>query len=143
MSKKRYTIDKSRLISASFASKKGQVTIFIILGILLLLTLILIIFLRKELITFRPEEIIPTEKGKVENFITSCIEQIGDEALQRVGLQGGYIDVPSEIVNDHTARLQISPMHVTPYWAYGKNVRIPSLQEIKEEIDDYLEEHVR
>jgi len=86
MSKKRYTIDKSRLIPTSFASKKGQVTIFIILGILLLLALTLIIFLRKELITFRPEEIIPTEKGKIEHFIASCIEKIGDEALQRVGL---------------------------------------------------------
>lgn len=139
MRKKRYTVDRSSLISA----KKGQVTIFVIIGILLLLALTLLIFLRKEIITFKPEEIVPTEKGKVENFITSCIEQAGNEALQRVGLQGGYIEVPSEIASDHTARLQISPMHLTPYWAYGKNVRIPSLQEIKEEIDSYLEEHVR
>lgn len=139
MRKKRYTIDRSSLISA----KKGQVTIFIIIGILLLLALTLLIFLRKEIITFKPEEIIPTEKGKVENFITSCIEQAGNEALQRVGLQGGYIEVPSEVARDNTARLQISPMHMVPYWAYGKNVRIPSLQEIKEEIDSYLEEHVR
>ncbi len=139
MRKKRYGIDSSRVISA----KKGQVTIFIILGILLLLALTLVIFFRKEIITFRPEEIIPTEKGKVENFITSCIEQSGDEALRLVGLQAGYINVPSDILNDNTARLQISPMHVVPYWAHGQAVRIPSLQDIKWEIDRYLEKHVR
>jgi len=139
MRKKRYRIDRSRIIS----TKSGQVTVFIILGILVLLALTLVIFLRKELITFRPEEIIPTEKGKVENFITSCIGLVGDEALSRVGLQGGYIDLPFDVVNDNSAKLQLSPADAVPYWAYGMNVRIPSLPEIKEEIDDYVEDNMR
>lgn len=143
MHKKRYELDVIRSISRSFKNKSGQVTIFIILGILLLLALILVVFVRKEIVTFKPEEIIPTEKGKVENFITSCIDQVGDEALFRVGLQGGYIEVPARIAEDSGIHLRISPQNVVPYWAYGKNTDIPSLDQIKFDIDNYVEEHVR
>ncbi len=139
MYQKRCKVDRSSFIPSS----KGQVTIFIIVGILLVLAVTLVIFVRKEIITFKPEEIIPTEKGKVENFITACIDQVGNDALVRVGLQGGYIELPFDVVNDNTRRLDISPNLAVPYWAQGSETFIPSLQQIKEQIDDYLEEHVR
>ena len=139
MYKKRCRVDRSSFIPSS----KGQVTIFIIVGILLVLAVTLVIFVRKEIITFKPEEIIPTEKGKVENFITACIDQVGHDALVLVGLQGGYIELPFDVVNDNTRRLEISNDLAVPYWAYGPETNIPSLQQIKEQIDDYLEEHVR
>jgi len=139
MYQKRCRVDRSSFIPSS----KGQVTIFIIVGILLVLAVTLVIFVRKEIITFKPEEIIPTEKGKVENFITSCIDQVGHDALVRVGLQGGYIELPFDVVDDNTRRLDISPTLAVPYWAYGAQTSIPSLQQIKEEIDQYLEENVR
>lgn len=158
MYKKRYGVDVIRVISSKKkperktqpfgwkiqpSNKKAQVTIFIILGILLLLALILVIFVRTEIVTFKPEELIPTEKGKVERYITTCMDEVGEEALFKIGLQAGYIDVPSEILQDKNLHLRISPMHVIPYWAYGNNVNIPSLEEIKARIDKYLEENVR
>ena len=151
MYKKRCRTSRSSFISKTNSGKsfslitgsKGQVTIFIIIGILLLLTVILIIFVRREIITIKPEEIIPTEKGKVENFITSCINQVGNDALVRVGLQGGYIKLPTEVINDNSRRLDISPSLAVPYWAYGPETFIPSIPQIKEQIDEYLEENVR
>src|SRR3989338_8933918 len=143
MYQKRCRVDRSRFISNTIAGSKGQVTIFIIVGILLVLAIILVIFVRKEIITFNPEEIIPTEKGKVENFITACIDQVGNDALVRVGLQGGYIELPFEVIDDNTRRLDISPDLAVPYWAYGPETFIPSLPQIKEQIDEYLEENVR
>ena len=109
----------------------------------MVLAVTLVIFVRQEIITFKPEEIIPTEKGKVENFITACIDQVGNDALTRVGLQGGYIELPFYVTDDNTRRLEISPDLSVPYWAYGQEINIPSLQYIKEEIDHYLEENVR
>ncbi|MDP3698220.1 MAG: hypothetical protein Q8R47_01395 [Nanoarchaeota archaeon] len=143
MYQKRCKADRSSFISNHIGGPKGQVTIFIIVGILLVLAVTLVIFVRKEIITFKPEEIIPTEKGKVENFITACIDQVGHDALVRIGLQGGYIELPFEVVNDHTRRLDISPTLAVPYWAYGPETFIPSLPQIKEQIDDYVEENVR
>ena len=131
---------KKRLI---FPSKKAQVTIFIIIGLVLVLAVVLVIALKQELVTFKPGEIIPTQKGKVEQFITACIEQVGDDALAKVGAQGGYIDVPAQITQDANQYLRRSTFLVTPYWAYGPNTNIPSLDFIKQEIDRYMEQNIR
>lgn len=139
MYKKRCCVDKSSFISSS----KGQVTVFIIIGLLLVLAVALVILVRQEIITIKPEELAPTEKGKVENFITACIDQVGNDALVRVGLQGGYIELPLDVAKDNTRRLEISPSLAVPYWAKGQEVTIPSLTQIKEQIDDYLEKNVR
>ena len=149
MCKKRYKVDVDRCNFNTFLSKKrhlskkGQVTIFIILGILLLLALLLIVLMKKEIVTFKPEEIIPTEKGKIGKYITACIEEVGNDALFKIGVQGGYIELPAEITSNKNLHLQISPMNLVPYWAYGQTLRIPSLDEIKIRIDNYLEENVR
>ncbi len=134
---------------ANFGTKKGrmaikgQVTLFIILGLLLLLALILFIFLRKEIVAFSPEEFLPTEKGRIEQLIQNCIKQSADEALLRIGNQGGYLEIPESIKADSNLYLKTSPFTMIPYWAYGTETKIPSLARIKEEIDFYIEENVR
>ena len=84
MYQKRKEMSKSSFISTIFHTKKAQVTIFIILGIVILIAVSLVILLKTELVTFKTGDIIPTEKGKVENYITSCIEKIGEEALPKM-----------------------------------------------------------
>lgn len=147
MEKKRLERDRSRCnsgyFSGVFRGKKGQLTIFIILGIILVLALVLVVLMKKEVIVFRPEEVIPTEKGKIENYITACISGRGQEALFLIGLQGGYVEVPREISGNGNLHLRVSPMNVVPYWAYGKSLMIPSLEEIKLRVDRYMEENLR
>lgn len=147
MYKERYRIDVARTLSKEntllFQSKKAQVTIFIILGLILLLALVLIIALKQELVTFKPGEIIPTQKGKMEQFLTSCIEQVGNDALARIGAQGGYINVPADIASDGNKHLKRSSFLVVPYWAYGATINIPPLDFIKRELDAYLEQKIR
>ncbi len=147
MYKKREMIEVARHISPNFSrispSKRGQVTIFIILGILLVLALILVIALKQEVVTFKPGEIIPTQKGKIENFISTCIEQVGEEALLKIGVQGGYIDIPEEISANAELYLKTSLATTLPYWAYGPNTNIPSLIQIQNRIDRYVEQHVQ
>ncbi len=149
MYKKRFVEDRCSYISAKKyplkplpSSHKGQVTIFIILGIILVLAIAIVIALKTEVIKIKPEELIPTEKGKVETFLTTCIEQIGNDALYRMGQQGGYIDVPTEITNDGTLHLRTSPITVVPYWAYGTNTRIPSLDDLKFRLDRHMEQNL-
>jgi hypothetical protein len=168
MYKKRYSVDVSRAISNNFKSqksgigpknsinkrgqvereitsigKRGQVTIFIIIGILLLLALTLVVVLKSEVISFKPEELLPENTGRVETFISKCIEQSGDEALELIGLQGGHVEVPEEIARDGSLHLKLSPNLVVPYWAYGVNTNIPSLQQIKQRIDNHIESNLR
>ena len=108
MMSKKGKIDVKSSLSSSFVRKtfsgsfssKGQITIFIILGILLLLIVALILLLQQEIISFDIEELIPTEAGKVENYITDCIESVGEDALDLAGLQGGFIEVPERYSSD-------------------------------------------
>ena len=147
MRKKRYEGDRSSYNSSKkslfISGKHGQVTVFIIIGIVLLLAVVLVFFLRKEIVGFKIEELIPAKKGKVETLIGSCIAELGDEAIFNLGLKGGYIEVPSRISSDASAHLKISPFQVVPYWAIGEQTFIPTLQYIKENLDDYIEENLR
>jgi len=155
MLKKRKSVDVFRNIFANsshnssvnsssfFFSKRGQVTLFIILGLVILLALILIISLRQEILVFQPEEVAPTGKGRIENYVSACIQKLGEEALFLVGEQGGYVEVPPQVAEEATLHLQLNPLRAVPYWAYGVHSYIPSLAEIKEEIDFYIEDNLR
>ncbi len=127
----------------SFRGRKAQVTIFIILGILLLLSAALFMLLRSEQIGFDISEIIPTEKGTVENYITSCITQVGEDGLDLIGLQGGYIEVPERFTKDINWNIEVSDFLYVPLWASGNIVDQPTLDEIKIDLDQYVEENVR
>ncbi len=143
MYQKRKQIDVASRTSLYTTSRKGQATIFIIVGILLALALVLVVTLRKEVLTtFKPEELIPTQRGKIENFIIKCIEDKGEEALFQLGQQSGYVEVPVLMQQDGSRHLRLGPGFVVPYWAYGPVTEIPSLQRVKEEIDIYIEENV-
>jgi hypothetical protein len=142
---KKRCIDSDRPIHRRFSSKfskKGQVTIFIVLGLVILISAILIIVLRSEIISI-VDEITPTSKGKVETFISSCIEDIANEALELIGLQSGYLNVPPQILQDGSQHLKLSPVIVVPYWAYGPNLNIIPLSKIKEDLDRHIEQNLR
>ncbi|MEK6901402.1 MAG: hypothetical protein AABX37_03605, partial [Nanoarchaeota archaeon] len=147
MYKKRWRSALSSLISdrKGFLPRtiQGQVTVFIILGIVLLLVLVLVVLTRQEILQFSPDEIIPTEKGKVETSIRSCIEQMGEKAVQKMGVQAGYIDVPPDVERDGSRHLRVSPFQVVPYWAQGEERNIPSLEQMSEEINVYIEQNLR
>ncbi len=127
----------------SFSGRKAQVTIFIILGILILLSAALLLLLRSEQIGFNITEIIPTEKGVVETYVSNCIIQIGEEGLDLIGLQGGFIEVPERYTSDFNWHIAASDFLYVPLWASGNVVDQPSLDEIKIDLDEYIEENVR
>lgn len=143
MYKKGLKIDRSRFISDTKFSKKGQVTIFIILGIVLLIAITLFILFKQEIVTFKPEQLPTTEKGKVEQYLTSCMDTLGNEALFLIGQQGGYVEVPSSISTDGSQHLRVSPFLVVPFWAIGPATSIPSLDLIKQEIDEHIQTNLR
>ena len=137
MQKKRY----SRVLDRTIFNQKGQVTLFIILGIVLLIILVLIILLQKEIVTITPGKIIPEAKDKIETQITSCLQEVGEDALFIIGLQGGYLEFSDTQLRDGNYILQ-TPVNPTPYWAYGNTIEIPTLESIKQSVDKHIEEKI-
>src|SRR3989344_7722554 len=118
------------LSSTSSNTKKGQVTVFIIVGIALLLIFTLILFLTK---TFAKDQLnnqgepviedVPQEFKPVQSFTQSCLEQVGKRGLKVLGEQGGYIY--PELIGEFSS---LNPTEVdgvelgslkVPYWHYN------------------------
>ncbi len=126
--------------------RRGQVTIFIILAIIIVAGIALY-FVVKEGV-FQPS--IPVELERVYDYYLSCVEgEISNGALI-LGGQGGYIELPefspgSEYM-PFSSQLNFLGIGV-PYWYYisGNGIekeQVPSRAKMQEQLNDYLEERV-
>ena len=121
--------------------KKAQVSQFILIGIVLLLTILMINYIQETNLLFRPSITLPTNVQPVSQFIEECIEDKGTEALIIAGQQAGYINLPDFIAFNPAAYIPYGGMKL-PYWYYdGRNI-IPSLEDIEEELSSYLDNSI-
>lgn len=143
--------------------RKGQITMFVILGLVLLILFLIIYFgfIRKSGGVEPEKEIVPTEFRPVQQYVESCIHRLGIEAIKKMGVHGGYIDpldleltqerlrfMPSQQTSFELASITGTEEGVTPYYAYvpGKasyyNYRIeskaPSILNINSQLEAYV-----
>lgn len=112
-------------------NKKGQVTIFIIIGIVLLLSAGLTFYFVR--IAEEGEEeveliatLVPVEFTQVKDYVEDCIKIIAIDALREFGEHGGYTSMSEDDfnfnINDPTESdaISISPASFSPipYWWY-------------------------
>ena len=75
--------------------RKAQITLFVIIGLIIVLVFLFIyfLFIKKSAV---PEEFktetIPEEFKPVREYVEACVHKIGVEAVKRMGAHGGYID---------------------------------------------------
>ncbi len=120
----------TKRVSGFSGSSKGQVTVFIIIGIILLFSFAVVFFIVKSGTTERlaaaEDPIIaqvPQEFQPLQSYTDSCIRQIGKRGLLVLGEQGGYIypDLMGEYsaTNPTDAQgIDLQPLKV-PYWHYN------------------------
>ena len=124
-------------------NKKSQVTLFIIIGIVILLTAAIFYFIRESRIYVEPELIEP-ELMPIKNYIETCIELTAEDAIGILGLQGGYIDIPKEINDEKYAYIKIDDtgFFKIPFWYYNGLSRIPSVNLMETQISDYVTKNI-
>jgi len=127
--------------------KRGQVTLFIILGIVLLLLISIILFLYQSQRT-RPEVIEP-EFIPIKNYVEECIGVVTEEALDLLGTQGGYVEIPREIELDPNSYISFGNGIVkVPFWYYLGTDRMPFLYKdegspsIQGQLENYITENI-
>ena len=136
--------------------KKGQVTAFIVVGIIVLVVLIGFFSVRwavekgyfDNFIKGAKEK--PLQVAPVSNFLNSCVKSLTEEATVIVGLQGGYIELPSDSIptSDYVpvpTNLDILPNSdlKTNVWfrERGNGIQIarpPTKEKVEQEIQDYV-----
>ena len=76
-------------------NKKGQVTLFVILGIVIVAVIVLLIAFRRDIIPKAgTQENIDAAMNNIDKGIRECLANSADDPLRRMGLQGGYLTTP-------------------------------------------------
>ncbi|MFH2028057.1 MAG: hypothetical protein ABIJ08_02885 [Nanoarchaeota archaeon] len=120
--------------------RKSQITVFIILGMVLVLGLSYFIFIREK--SFQEVEKIDPELLPVQSFIEACMTNVGREALNILGENGGYVYILPEIANNPQSYLQINPEQKYPYWWYDGTQRVPPLDFMEDQLMTYMNENL-
>ncbi|MBI4149362.1 hypothetical protein HY491_02860, partial [Candidatus Woesearchaeota archaeon] len=107
--------------------RKSQITLFIIIGLVIILAVGATIYITRT-VEFQRETAIPqaeqisTQFEPVRQYIQSCLRQTGIQALQLIGQQGGYA-YPEEqgiiaIEQAPTESTAVTFSRDVPYWHY-------------------------
>ena len=77
--------------------KRGQATTFIILGIVILIVVLLLLYLRGQ-ISFGPvtPDTLNDRMDAIANHISDCVNEVGEDPIRRIGLQGGYLSLSED-----------------------------------------------
>ncbi len=118
-------------------SKRGQITVFIIIGLIVLLTYFLLSYYKTE--SIEEQELIIPELIPVQQYVQTCTDNLAREAIEIIGINGGYIYFPRWIQNNPNSYLKLSPIDElkNPYWWYDGRQAIPPIDFIAKQIEDY------
>ncbi len=128
---------------------KGQITLFVIIGIVILLIVGVAYYYRESIISGLRGDIgekvsQSLEEQEIREYVAGCVEKVAREAVDIVGLQGGYILVPLDVgVNQIDNLVLFGDLNI-PLWFYDKEnnvqrVNVPSLEDIENEIGEYID----
>jgi len=126
--------------------KFGQVSVFIILGILILIGFFLIFVLKEKIFGLK----IPKDFDEIYNYYLSCINEETLNGIKIIEQQGGYIKspafVPGSSYMPFSSQLNFLGYGI-PYWFYisGNGImkeQVPTKLEMEEQLNDFLKNQI-
>ena len=144
MDKKRDVTKKSKFYSS--INNRGQVTIFIIIGIVIVVAVAVFLIFKDNLTIGN----IPADIQPAYNTFLSCLEDKTKVGIDVLESQGGYIYLPEfEAGNDYmpfSSHLNFLGNPI-PYWYYvsGNNIQkeqVPSLGEMENDLGRFIDEKI-
>lgn len=124
--------------------KRGQVTVFIIVGIILLFSTALIVYIRSRAVEEIPAaqvpaaiSEVPAELQPLRDYVESCLRQTATDALTAIGAHGGYLGTTLDQALEYSLPtftftslglnpteddgITVSPDWQVPYWFFMKS----------------------
>jgi len=127
--------------------KKGQITIFIIIAILLVAAVGIVLVLRNSMKT--GDEDLPVGTENVENYVKNCLKIIAENGIVLMGRQGGYYKFSSEpniaySGNDSEPGVLFTDLGNinVPYYLYDSKNTMPPIEKVEEQLSFYVEENL-
>ena len=122
-------------------NKRGQATIFIVIGVIILIAAFTIFYIQKTAVKNieKEAEKQPEFAGQTElkNYVDICLQKSVLQGLEIMRLQSGYIDIPpdSSILEAEGNKL--------PYWLTADTIVIPSLDFMEKELEKHVTKELR
>jgi len=114
--------------------KKAQISIFIIIGIILVIVTSFFIY-NSDFEFFVSHD--TKLKNQVSTIVKDCIYKSANTGTFILGQQGGYISIPSEIANNPTKYILVGSK--IPNWDV-QNGNIPTIDSMQQELTNYVQE---
>lgn len=150
--------------------KKSQVTIFMIVGLIIIIGGVIFFSLTKKTKELEPEikiiqEQIPVEFDPIKRYANDCAYSVGVEGLKIIGKHGGYISLTNKTLNKESFVITQNPTESDavsftsdsdlniPYWWYLKSAnnckgdckyasKRPELSKTDNSIEKQLERYI-
>lgn len=128
--------------------KRGQITIFIIVGIVIMIIFGLIYYIRnyviKEKIAFSTKKTtkLTLDITPIRRHTETCLEKVSEEGVWLVGVHGGYIDPDGNPFYGEGGNVISSSTTYqgdkVPYYLDGNSYTYPPLNQIEEKLSKYI-----
>jgi hypothetical protein len=140
-------LEKEVIMGSFLHSRHAQITVFIIIGIILVFSVGIYGYLRSEGVA--PTEIFQQKSPPVVAFVEACMEKVALDALDAMGSQGGYIVLPIDIAANPTRHVSLVPgvggeyAPKVPFWYFEGRTEIPSIRYMQFEVQSYVDENLK
>jgi hypothetical protein len=113
-------------------NNKGQVTIFIIIAVLIIVLGVLF-FVFKDSLNIGKTSV---ETEPIQTNILSCLESTSEEGINHIALYGGYYKIQEGISFSYLA-------DEIPYYYINSKENVPSISRVERELEYYINENLK
>jgi len=120
--------------------KRGQVSVFIFLAVVIIGGILLIGYFmknnndKKVNQEFFESEGVKPNLDKIENSIFDCVNVVSEESLESIAVQGGYYNAPDNYFD--------LGWTFVPYFYYNKIKNVPDVDFVESELKNYVQDNI-
>lgn len=110
--------------------QRGQVSIYMLIGIIILAVFILAIFLMSQ--TNFMQNFFGSFESSVQSYVQDCLEMTTEDALYTMGVQGMYLSIPKQVF------LETAPGSKTAMLLHDGATLVPTEEHVEEDLGKYI-----
>lgn len=117
--------------------KRGQITLFVIIGIVIIGLLAAVYYLRSSFVKTVAEKKaieeaeLTVEESNIKNLIEDCIADVAEDSILYTAARGGYYQPPSRTEPFNNVEI--------PYYLHKNDKNVPSIEKLEEQIALYID----
>jgi len=108
--------------------KRGQLTIFIIVAVVIVLSIVFYFFATSDVKKIYHPEIV-----SYKDDVMNCYEDLAERTIDYVSYQGGYYSAPQSSY--------LEDVYITPYYYEHGDIYVPSIKDIERELENAVDDN--